>query len=165
MCVTLEKFVPLQHTELLKSWLEQPHVCKWWLDPPQQLSICLAREKTGSDHRLIAIDGRPVGYIRWEPFHSRDLAPYADINVPEGAVDLDILIGDPDDIGRGVGPSALRQLEELLSEAGEIAFLMLAVSIDNHSAINAYQKCQFIKVVEFDGGKYGPSQLMSRSIQ
>jgi len=165
MKVTLDPFNPAEHTRLLKTWLERSHVRRWWLDPSMQLSICLAREKTGSDHRLIAVDGLPVGYIRWEPFHSEDLASYTDIDVPDCAVDLDILIGEPDFTGRGVGPRALRLLEELLSHDETVAYLMLSVSVDNHSAISAYEKCKFSKVVEFDGGKYGQSQLMSRSLQ
>lgn len=165
MKVTLEKFDPELHSEMLKDWLRLPHVARWWIDPTYQFSICLNRDQPLADHRLIAVDETPVGYIRWEPLYSKDLAPYVDVGVPVNVTDLDILIADTAFIGCGVGPRALSLLQQLLLEQGSSNFLMLAVSIDNTNAIRAYEKSGFTKVVEFDGGKYGPSQLMSTSLQ
>jgi len=165
MKVSLDEFVPAQHTTLLQYWLARPHVSRWWLDPLSQLRICLDRAKPGSDHRVISVNGQPIGYIRWEPLRSNDLAAFVDIDIPDAAVDLDILIGDAAWIGRGVGPRALKLLNSLLLRETQMAFLMLSVSVENSSAINAYQKAGFYKVVEYDGGNYGRSQLMSRSIQ
>ncbi len=164
MKVTLENFDPDLHGEMLKRWLHLPHVARWWIDPDQQLAICLNREPPHADHRLIAVDDVAVGYVRWEPLYSKDLAPYVNIDVPENVTDLDILIADTEFIGRGVGPKALCLLERLLTTQRRCDILMLAVSINNKSAIRAYEKVGFTRVVEFHGGKYGPSLLMSRSL-
>lgn len=165
MTVTLEPFQVEKHTELLEGWLHLPHVARWWIDPVNQLTICLKREHATSGHRLIAVEDVPVGYIRWEPLNATDLAPWVDVDVPDHVIDLDIFIGDKDYIGRGVGPESLRLLEHHLIENSNTRILMLAVSVQNTSAIRAYQKTGFSKVVEFDGGKYGPSQLMSRTLR
>lgn len=165
MKVTLEKFDLEKHGEMLRDWLHLPHVARWWIDPVYQYSICMNRDQPLADHRLIAVDDTPVGYIRWEPLYSKDLAPYVEVDVPGNVTDLDILIADTAFMGRGIGPQALRLLQKLLSEQGDSKILMLAVSVDNTNAIRAYEKSGFTKVVEFDGGKYGQSQLMSTSLQ
>ncbi|MGI5493621.1 hypothetical protein [Microtetraspora malaysiensis] len=54
------------------------------------------------------LDGRPLGLVQWSryadyPDHVTELAALTP--VPEGAVSIDYLIGDPAQVGRGLGPA------------------------------------------------------------
>jgi RimJ/RimL family protein N-acetyltransferase len=108
----------------LRDWLNQPHVYAWWGVPsgvpdsiggPGADAATLEQvdaeyrdsfDGTGTDHRcVIEADGQPVGMIQW--YRLSDEPEYAAaIGEPHGA-GMDLLLGDPDRIGRGLGPRVI----------------------------------------------------------
>ena len=51
---------------------------------------------------MIYLADTPIGYMRWQ---TADVAALEEIGlsgIPQGAVDMDILIGEPNLIGRGI---------------------------------------------------------------
>ena len=62
---------------------------------------------------VVSLDGRPVGLVQRSLIHDypEDLAEFADlVDVPEGAVELDYLIGEPALRGRGLGSRMIAAL-------------------------------------------------------
>jgi aminoglycoside 6'-N-acetyltransferase len=96
---------------LLAGWLAEPHVARWWNHEftteavERDFGQSADGDEPSEDH-LALVDGRPVGLIQHSHYvdypESRDeLLPL--VNVPDGAVCIDYLIGDPALIGRGLG--------------------------------------------------------------
>jgi len=125
---------------LLERWLRNPHVVQWWGAPDSHLST-LGQRPTDT-HALITAGGKRVGYLCWQKPSREELEAAQLTDLPEDLVDIDILIGEPDCLGRGVGPKALALLLARLSREG-VRFAGLATSIDNRAAIRAFEKADF----------------------
>lgn len=138
--VGLEGFDPQRHLELIERWLRSPHVVRWWGTPDLHLMALGRRSK--DTHALIAADGRPVGYLCWQRPSREELEAAKLTDLPADLVDIDILIGEADYVGCGVGPKALALLLARLRGEG-VRFAGLATSISNHAAIGAFEKAGF----------------------
>jgi RimJ/RimL family protein N-acetyltransferase len=82
------------------------------------------------------------------------------IEIPEGSVDIDILIGEADCVGRGLGPRALSVLAGTLREDRSIPLLTLTTSVLNAAAQRAFEKAGFRKLREYEPPGFGPFALM-----
>jgi aminoglycoside 6'-N-acetyltransferase len=63
-----------------------------------------------SDEYIVLVDSRPLGLIQYSRFadypdYVAEMSPL--LTIPDGAVTIDYLIGDPAQVGRGVGTSML----------------------------------------------------------
>lgn len=155
--VTLEPIDLERHGALLATWRAAPHVTRWWLEPSTPLEgIDSARH----EHALIAIDGVPAGYVRWTPRTAEELAAVGLDDIPEGSIDIDILIGEAGRTGRGVGPQALRLLLGRLKSETTAPLAGLCTSIENAHAIAAFQKAGFRKHAQFDDPHHGRMWLL-----
>jgi aminoglycoside 6'-N-acetyltransferase len=153
--VELSAYVAERHADLLGSWLRQPHVAKWWGDPDEALRE-VSKPPAAGGEALITVDGSPVGYLRWQTPCRSDLDAAGLQDVPLDAVDIDIVVGEADWLGRGVGSSALMFLVERLVADGATT-IMLATSVENRRAVRAYEKAGFTcrrQFTDTDGGTY-----------
>jgi len=55
-------------------------------------------------HALIVADGMPVGHLCWQKPTRQELEAADPTDLPEGLVDIDILIGEPELPGQGLAP-------------------------------------------------------------
>lgn len=111
---------------LLGEWLREPAVAEWWHDDsdPAALEQRYGPVVDGTDptHVLIAsVDGVPFGLIQWYWF--RDEAEYVAelrhaLDVPDGAVSLDYLIGEESQRGRGLGAAMIAAVLQRVWAAG-----------------------------------------------
>ena len=102
---------------LIGRWLAEPHVARWWNHEftPEAVERDFGPSVDGaepSEDHLVLLDGYPIGlvqYSRYEdyPEYLAELAPHLD--VPAHAVSIDYLIGDPRQIGRGLGSRLSRR--------------------------------------------------------
>ena len=152
--VRLEAFDAVRHEPLLATWLRRPHVSRWWGDPETVLRDVRNRPEQGG-HALIVADGSPVGYLRWQRASRADLDEAGLTEIPDGAVDIDILIGEPAQVGRGIGPAALRLLLGRLAAEADVPLAGMVTSVENHAAIRAYEKAGFHRLRQFDDPAYG----------
>ena len=157
--VELVEFVPAEHLPILDAWLRLPHVRRWWGDPDAAL-LEVRQRAPGSGHAMIYADALPVGYLCWQPYAPQDRDTIAWSALPEGAVDMDIMIGEVTYVGRGVGPQAIGLLFHRLAEDSSVELVGLATSVENGSAIRAYEKVGFSAVKEFDDPDFGRCHLM-----
>jgi ribosomal protein S18 acetylase RimI-like enzyme len=159
--VRLVPFDPAHDAGLVSTWLHAPHVSRWWGDPEKALAEILDRPSDGGD-ALIVAGGARVGYIRWQTPRRPELDAAGLHEVPDGAVDIDIAIGEREFVGLGIGPRALRQLVEgLIQDRGvPIPMIMLATSHENEAAVRAYEKAGFVRRCRFDDPECGDCWLL-----
>jgi aminoglycoside 6'-N-acetyltransferase len=143
---------------LLAEWRNRPHVRAWWDPDDPPLSLEAARREyraavLGTEPErsaFIEVAGVPVGFVQFYPW-----APFADelrqmeLSVPEGSWSLDVLIGEPGMLDRGVGSRAVRLLcDHLLAHEGATA-VAFGVDVDNARARRAYAKAGMTPTVEY----------------
>ena len=115
-------FRPLTRADLprLRDWLNQPHVAEWWgvgsgpdglggagddAATLEQVEAAYRGDLEGTEPTndlVIVVDEHPVGLLQW--YRLADYPDYAtEISEPDG-VGIDLLIGELDYVGRGLGP-------------------------------------------------------------
>ncbi len=105
---------------LLASWLAERHVARWWnheftADAVERDFGASANGEEPNEDYLVMLDGRSIGLIQYSryadyPEYIDELAPL--LPVPDDAVSIDYLIGDPTLVGRGVGTAMLVSFTE-----------------------------------------------------
>jgi RimJ/RimL family protein N-acetyltransferase len=140
--------------ELMVTWRNSPHVREHWdYDlPPLTLDSAIAeyREDTAVDARSIAcmieLDARPIGFCQfysWDAYAAE--LRESGVEAQPGWWGIDILIGDPDVINRGIGTKAVRLLVDHLRTERVAVAVALLTTIDNHRAIRTYEKAGLVK--------------------
>jgi aminoglycoside 6'-N-acetyltransferase len=154
------EFAPLTEGDLplVEEWLRREHVAEWWRDPIEK-SLAEYRAaiegRDPTDHYLIVVDGRAVGMIQtylvsdhpeWE----------AIVQVGPDAAGVDILIGEEELIGQGLGP---RILVAFVRDVVTAKAVVATVEEANRRSWRAFEKAGFTRVrdVEEDGR---PHRLM-----
>ena len=148
-------FRPLKDSDsgLLLIWMSSPHIQPWWnyegSSPEDEVEEAL--NFIGSDEGaafIIELNKRPVGYIQ-----SCVCGP----DQPEGALGVDLFIGDVSLTGEGLGPQILRQFGDDLLAKGATR-LIIDPDSSNDRAVKAYKAAGFEILETRDG-----VTLMSRS--
>lgn len=137
MNVELENFSEARHVALVKKWAREPQVARWWGPPDMILNEVEAR--LGHRQAIITVDGCLVGFLCWQNPTRKELADAGLDDLPSDLVDIDIMIGERDAVGRGIGPEALRILFDRLRDEG-VALAGLAGAVANGRAMRAYEK-------------------------
>jgi len=158
--VCLREFNPKLDGSRLRDWLQRPHVKKWW--SMQEAEELIARD-SNSD-AIIETEGIAVGYLCWEFPPLQDLEEAGLSDLPEGLIDIDILIGEPDLLGQGIGPRALELLIKRLQGEHDVLYAGLAASVSNKRAKRAYEKAGFELFREFDDSESGPCYYLIQEV-
>ena len=137
---------------LIRRWLLEPHVSRWWADPPRdtypddELEKYRTRVRGDDDPTevfLIRARRRPIGFIQC--YAIGDDGAYADalaLETPSAGIDL--FIGEPAEIGRGHGPRLIRSfLHDVVFARYDVAECVIGPSAKNTNAIRAYEKAGF----------------------
>jgi len=131
--------------ELLVLWRNHPHVAEWW-DGPTDLAGITAqytpRLSPLDPVRMFIVerDGGPFGRIQYE--RTKDWLPGYDADV----ANIDFLIGDAGDIGRGHGPQMIAQfIQDMVLEDGRFSRVVADPAIENQRSIRALEKAGFRK--------------------
>lgn len=161
--VTLDAFDPGRDLELLRSWLARPHVAKWWGDAAVAMEH--ATRCSPESHALIVADGAPVGYVCWQEPPAAELQAAGLDDIPKGLVDIDLLIGEPVLLGRGIGTRTLEILLARLRSDRAVAFAGLGTSMSNPRAIRCFAKAGFRLFREFHDPEWGPCQYLIAEVQ
>jgi aminoglycoside 6'-N-acetyltransferase len=120
-------FAPLRPEDLplLHAWLAADHVSPWF-EPPANAEQDPLGEQDAVRRSIVLLGGQPIGLIqtyRWSDFPENA----AIVGARTGEAGLDYLIGEPDQIGHGVGPALIEAfLEQYASHRGDV----IAVRVD-----------------------------------
>ena len=159
MAGTTVTFRPLRRSDfpLLATWLGEPLVARWW----NHDSSADAVERDfgpGVDGRdatelfLALVDDRPFGLVQRYaigsyPKYVEELAPVCE--VPEGALSIDYLIGEPAARGRGLGTAMIADLVALSWTACPQAHqVIVPVAAGNRASWRALERAGFRRVAE-----------------
>jgi aminoglycoside 6'-N-acetyltransferase len=164
-------FEPLrtEHLSLLREWLDRPHVRLWWRDPAESLGHAEDSLAGGdpTSYYLIVVDDRPVGLI--ETYLVSDNPEWEGVVGPgEGLAGVDLLIGEKDAIGRGLGPRVLAQFaREVVLARPETQAVVATVEEANRRSWRAFEKAGFrhVRDVEEDGLPHRLMRLERRYAQ
>jgi RimJ/RimL family protein N-acetyltransferase len=153
-------FRPLQRDDLplMFRWLNTPHVVRWW-DAAPSLAAVEAEylpailDPGPTQCYLILLAGAPVGFI--QTYLIDDHPIYADaVQVEPGAAGVDLFIGEPELVHRGLGPRVLQQfIHTIVFARDEVRSCVIGPAASNRSAIRAYEKAGFryLKTVAVSG--------------
>ena len=144
---------------MLAQWLAEPQVARWWHHDASLAAVerdfgpSVRGEEPGED-LVVLLDGRPVGLLQRARIsdYAEDLEEFrALVDVPAGAVELDYLIGDPADRGRGIGPRVLTAaVERTWVDLPDAPAVLVAVVAANRASWRALEKAGLRRVAEGD---------------
>ncbi|MCK4862039.1 MAG: acetyltransferase [Rhodobacteraceae bacterium] len=143
------------HSKMLLRWLSTPEVREWWGDPDKELNSIMNREEPGTgdaDGYIVQVNETPSAYIQsWDATklgeNWKQEEPWLE-DVPKGTLGIDILIGEPNMIGKGLGGNIIRAFSEKLFSEGAKR-LMIDPDAGNKRAIKAYTKAGFTPFDEY----------------
>jgi len=147
-------FPPLREEDLTlaRRWLLEPHVRRWWNDDPEEHDYPdgtlnewrkAIRGEDPTDMFVIEMDGRPIGVMQ-----SYRVDSYPDYvaqlgALPEPAFSLDVFIGEPELIGKGLGGALIRAFLPPMFERYGVDYCVIGPSRSNVVAIRSYEKVGF----------------------
>lgn len=138
---------------LLAAWLEQDHVRPWWPPPPEGLAAHYGPALGGrepTDLHLILLDERPVGML--ETYLVADYPEYdALLHVGPGVAGIDLLLGEPDAIGRGIGPRVIAAFaRDRVFANPDVRACVAGVDVHNRRSLRAFAKAGFRAVFDYE---------------
>ena len=144
---------------LLARWLAEPRVERWWHQDSSPEGVerdfgpSVRGEEPGED-LVVLLDGRPVGLMQRAAIadYAEDLVELtAVVDVPDGAVGVDYLIGEPALRGRGLGPRMIAALvEDTWRTRPGVPCVITSVVAANRASWRALEKAGFRRVAEGD---------------
>jgi RimJ/RimL family protein N-acetyltransferase len=150
------RFRPLEAKDLalLHDWLQRPHVQRWWSEPGSYAATVEhylpAIEGTDpTDLYLIVVDGHPVGFI--QTYLVADYPEWAAATgCGEGVAGVDLLIGELELTGRGLGTKVLCQFvpDVVFARAGTAA-CVADPDTENAASLRAFERAGFTRLREF----------------
>jgi aminoglycoside 6'-N-acetyltransferase len=152
-------FVPVrpEHYPLLQKWLGEPHMQEWWGDPAEELSYIrdMVEGRDTTRPFLFAVDGTPVGYIQyWFIGHHQNETWIKDhpwlTELPSETIGIDLSIGAPEKLSKGIGSSALAAFVDKLRDEGH-SNIIIDPDPSNTRAVRAYTKAGFRPVPHLQG--------------
>lgn len=137
---------------LIGRWLAEPHVARWWAHEwtpeavERDFGPTLRGEEPAED--LIAeLDGRPIGLCQRSFWHAYpdEVDEFAgQIDVPTDAMTIDYLVGDPADVGHGLGTALIRDLAaDTFAAHPDCGVLLVPVVAGNPASWRALEKAGF----------------------
>jgi len=162
---------------LLVEWFNQPHVYEWWgvdaasdgLGGPGEQAATIAQVeaqygdelRTGvTKHFVVLLDRRPIGLIQW--YRLASYPKYAaEIEEPDAAA-IDLLVGEVELLGRGLGVEIIRRFTTgiVLPDSG-LGRVIGAPDVRNRRSIRAFEKAGFRWVRDAAvSGEPGPEHVM-----
>jgi aminoglycoside 6'-N-acetyltransferase len=162
------EFRPLTEDDLpqLEDWLRTEHVARWWRDDINE-SLAEYRAaiegRESSDHYVVVADGRAIGMI--QTYLVSDYPEWEEVvRVGPDVAGVDLLIGDQEQIGRGLGPQILAQfVRDVVTASAAVA----TVDEANRRSWRAFEKAGFryVRDVEEDGRPHRLMRLDRRYAQ
>ena len=151
---------------LVWEWLQRPHVKEWWRerDTYEELVEHYLPSIEGTDPTdlyVALLDDAPIGYV--QTYLVSDYPEYAAlVDVGERVAGVDLLIGEAELTGRGIGTEMLRRfVDEIVFAKPATIACIAGPETTNPASIRAFEKAGFRVVRDFiEDGK--PHTLVRR---
>jgi RimJ/RimL family protein N-acetyltransferase len=145
-----------EDVSLVEHWLTADHVARWWREPVEE---AIEKRHAGIEGRrptrqfLIELDGRPVGMI--QTYLVRDHPEWQElVQVGDDVAGVDLMIGEPDVVGRGLGPRVVTAfVHDVVFAEPSTNAVVATVEEPNRRSWRAFEKAGFrhVRDVEEDG--------------
>lgn len=138
--------------DLVRAWLTEPHVAKWYLSGSTIEQEIADLEKSVTDeeptHALVVVeDGRDVGWCQW--YRCMDYPEHAQaVGAEPNDIGLDYALGDPTRIGRGVGTALIGVLAAHIRKRHPGAGLIADPEAANQASRRVLEKNGFVLQAE-----------------
>lgn len=142
----------------LLEWLSTADSRKWWGDPDEEIALIYEGEKTGESSGFIIHGGihgddqGPFAYIQSWPCDAQPAEAIVDepwvAKQAPGTLGIDITIGKPNMLGKGLGSRAVAAFCERLFAQGAPR-LIIDPDAANLRAVRAYEKAGFVRFDNF----------------
>jgi aminoglycoside 6'-N-acetyltransferase len=133
---------------LLHEWQQREHVRRWWRDERSYEEtvahyLPALRGEDRTDHYVIVLGGRDAGMI--ESYLVADHPEWdAIVEQGEGVAGVDLLLGEEDLLGQGLGPEVLRVFaRDVLFARPSVKAVVAAVDEENRRSWRAFEKAGF----------------------
>jgi aminoglycoside 6'-N-acetyltransferase len=130
---------------LVEGWLGRPHVARWWTEDPQQELAGYRRCISGAEPTValvVMVDGRrPVGWCQW--YRWADYPESAQYGAGERDIGIDYAIGEPEQVGRGVGTAMVAVLLAAIRQRHPDAAALVAIDPANAASRRVLEKNGF----------------------
>jgi aminoglycoside 6'-N-acetyltransferase len=153
---------------LLHEWLQGPHVRRWWGERRSYEDVVAhympaieGREPT--DHFLVLADGRPVGMV--QTYLVSDYPEHAELmGISDSATaGVDILVGEEELIGQGLGTEILRRfVSEVVFARRATKSCIADPDVTNVASVRAFEKAGFRVLRTFLDPKDGQTRAIVR---
>lgn len=140
---------------LISRWRAEPHVHEWWDPDDPSPTVEQAAEQYGARARgedpttpcIVELDDRPIGYLqfyRWGSWPDAD--DELDIQAGPDTFGIDLFIGEPELVGKGIGTRVVDLICGHLETELGASWVALTTEVTNERAQRAYEKAGFSKV-------------------
>jgi len=121
--------------DIVGTWLREPHVARWWRDPPdEELAAMRGRVRGELDDATrmltVTVDDRVIGWAQWYWWDDYPDVVTA-IGSRPGEAGIDYAIGDPASLGQGVGRRMIAALVREVRRDRSGAGLLVAPEATN----------------------------------
>jgi aminoglycoside 6'-N-acetyltransferase len=132
---------------LVVSWLAEPHVAQWWGAP---LTLAGVEKEFGpcidgvdpTQVYIVSADGAALGLV--QIYRLADNPDYERAVGVDDAAGVDLLVGEAERLGHGVGPAIIRAAVELIWQRyGDVRYAMAGPSVRNTRSHRAFEKAGF----------------------
>ena len=140
---------------LVEKWLRQPHVKRWWDDGD------VTPEKVRTDYGPEPGIARYVLSIR--PYRTTALRAagfFQHYEMPDGAIGIDLFIGEPDLVNKGLGTEAVKSFSAMIFRRFRPASIFVDPHPENKAAVRCYEKAGFTIEGEGVSAEGEPALLM-----
>lgn len=126
---------------LLLRWFSEPHVRVWWGPPEEELAaVVKGLDEGGFAMWIASAKGVPFAYVQDGPPEQAEEPYYA--GAPSGWRAVDVLIGSPAHLGRGLAAPMMRAFAAHAEGRG-FAGLLIDPDAANEPAVRAYRRAGF----------------------
>lgn len=138
----------LDDLNILRVWLEQDYVRKFWGDPQDWINEISENLSANWVKYFIVECDKPIGFLQ---YYETDKAPQGEWSAePIGTVGIDYLIGDTEYLGKGYGSKIVRLFVDFIKSKNEYDYIVADPIVENITSI---------KVLENNGFKQNASGL------
>jgi aminoglycoside 6'-N-acetyltransferase len=143
------RFKPLQKQDyaMFANWLAQPHVAKWWREPP---TIEFVEKEYGprdkkTDVYVIEGDGKPMGII--QSYRIDDYPDHQQSLEIINAVGLDLFIGIVELTGKGFGSQLVKEFIDTVirKKYPDAHSVVVDPEVANIASVKMFEKVGFQK--------------------
>ncbi|HEY4868823.1 MAG TPA: GNAT family N-acetyltransferase [Candidatus Dormibacteraeota bacterium] len=160
------RFEPITEVDLplLATWRARPHVAEWFhgsLTPEQTAAKFIPRIRGDDPVRgyIAYVDDVAVGYIQ-----SFRVADHPDVvtalQIPGDPYGVDVLLGDADARGHGLGTRLVSEFTQQLLAAEHVDYVVISPDTENAGAIRAYEKAGFVALKTVPSTKDARTNLL-----